>query len=95
LTEELKSTPLLWQRRQRLFDLVHEVHHHDVLGRDAAVGLEIEAPKALLVLRPHQRLGCFADRGVERAGLDPRSARRVRVRWRRQRRSRGERRRSS
>ena len=50
---------------QRLVHLVHVVHHQDVLGRDGAVGFELEAPVAFRVLGREQSAPGTLDRLVE------------------------------
>ena len=53
-------------RLQRRVDLVQEVHHHDVLGRDGAVGLELEQPVAVGVLPRDQRVAGIRDGAIQR-----------------------------
>jgi len=49
-----------------LIDLAKEVHHHDVLGGNRAVGLELELPASLLCLPLDQRVAGRRDRLLER-----------------------------
>ena len=40
---------------ERRVDLVHIVHHQDVLGRDGTIGLQLETPITVRVLQAEQR----------------------------------------
>ena len=51
---------------ERGVDLVQEVHHHDVLGRDRAVRLELEQPVSLFILPRNQRIAGIRDRAIQR-----------------------------
>jgi hypothetical protein len=50
---------------QRGIDLVQEVHHHDVLGRDGAVRLELEQPVSFGMLARHECIPCVHDRAIQ------------------------------
>ena len=50
-------------------DLVQEVHHQDVFGRDGAVRLELEQPVALRALAGQQRSRAARDGAVERRAV--------------------------
>ena len=54
---------------QPRIDLAHKVHHHDVLGRDGAVGLELELPAPLLALQADEGCARGADRAIDRGEL--------------------------
>ena len=52
-------------------DLVHEVHHEDVLGRDGAVGLQLIDPVPVRLLVLEERLARARDGRLERLPPEP------------------------
>ena len=53
-------------RLERGVELSQEVHHHDVLGRNGAVRLELELPRSIRTLKPDQLIARRGDRILER-----------------------------
>ncbi len=49
-------------------DFIEEVHHHDVLRRNRAVGLQLEQPESLRTLQPDQGIACRRNRTLQRLG---------------------------